>query len=75
MIDDGTLIIGGRLLHSRLPYRVKHPVILPPSHRVSKMIVLDSHNGAHLGVEWTLSRIRGKYWIVNARSKVSSGNV
>ena len=39
MLDDGTLIIGGRLRHSRLPYQVKHPVILPPSHRVSKMIV------------------------------------
>lgn len=32
------------------------------------MIVREFHNEAHLGTEWTLSRLRQMYWIVNARS-------
>ena len=72
MLHDGIMVIGGRLRHSQLPFQARHPVILPCKHKLSRMIVLDYHGDAHLGVEWTLSRVRQKYWIVKARNMIKS---
>ena len=47
-------------------------VILSPNHPVSRMIILDIHSGPHLGVEWTLAQVRGKFWIVGARNMMES---
>ena len=70
MLHEDMIDVGGRLRHSDMNFSVKHPVILPCGHQVARQIVLDYHNQAHLGVEWTLSRLRRKYWIVNARSMI-----
>ncbi|XP_014679567.1 PREDICTED: uncharacterized protein LOC106819449 [Priapulus caudatus] len=64
----GILVVGGRLKHARMGYEAKHPVILSSAHKVSKMIAKECHDAAHLGTEWSLSRLRHKYWIVRARS-------
>ncbi|XP_068141418.1 uncharacterized protein [Drosophila tropicalis] len=40
MIDkDGLLRVGGRLHHSQLSTEAKHPVLLPKSHRITKLIL------------------------------------
>ena len=72
MIHDGFLVVGGRLRHSRLMFQTRHPIILPANHLVSKMIVHDTHGETHFGVEWTLSKVRFKYWIVNARNMIKA---
>ena len=68
--DQGLLCVGGRLKHASLGTESKHPYIIPHDHIVAKMIVLDCHNVAHLGVEWTLSWVRRKFWITRARSVI-----
>ena len=55
------LVVGGRLRHAPLSKDLRHPVILPLKHRLSDMILLEYHNGAHLGTEWTLSFVQNKY--------------
>ena len=75
MIHDGFLVgrvVGGILRHSRLMFQTRHPIILPANHLVSKMIVHNTHGETHFGVEWTLSKMRFKYWIVNARNMIKA---
>ena len=67
---DGLLVVGGRLKHASTLSGIKNPIILPRDHHVSRMIVQEYHENTHLGVEWVLSRIRCKFWIVNARNMV-----
>jgi len=50
----------------------RHPYIIPHSHPVARLIINDLHNVAHLGVEWTLSLLRAKYWITRARVLIKS---
>ena len=62
--DSGILRVGGRIQH--------HPIILPHFHNVAVLILQHYHNVSHSGTEWTLSRVREKFWITNARSKLKS---
>ena len=64
------LVVGGRIRHAPLSKDLRHPVILPLKHRLSDMILLEYHNGAHLGTEWTLSFVQNKYWIPRARNRL-----
>ena len=64
------LVVGGRIRHAPLSKDLRHPVILPLKHRLSDMILLEYHNGAHLGTEWTLSFFQNKYWIPRARNRL-----
>ena len=69
MLDsDGTWRVGSRLknfvpftLDSKLPY------ILPPDHRITLLIMLESHQFHHAGQDGTLSRFRATgYWSIRA---------
>ena len=70
MIQNGMLVVGGRVRRANIEVSALHPIILPSKHRISKLIIADNHNECHLGVEWTLSRLRKRYWIVNARNAI-----
>ena len=73
VLDDiGVMCAGGRLSFSSVGNSKKHPILVPHSNPVAKLIVKDLHDVAHLGVEWTLSLLRGKYWITKARSVIRS---
>ncbi|GBM69615.1 hypothetical protein AVEN_91379-1 [Araneus ventricosus] len=37
--EDVILSVGGRLANAKLPYRVKHPYIIPKTHSVTSLIV------------------------------------
>ena len=68
---DGILVVGGRLHHaSDLTYAARSPAILPRKHAFSELVMRAQHDRAHLGVEWTLARLREKYWIVGARTSL-----
>ena len=70
--NDGIIVVGGRLKYAALTHRSKHPIILPHNHKLSRMIVQDYHGATHLGTEWTLSQVRGKFWIIKARNLIKS---
>ncbi len=69
---EGLLCVGGRLKH--MPDRfddLKNPAILPKSHHVVNLIIRHYHlQSGHFGVEYVLSQIREKYWIIKARVAV-----
>ena len=69
VVQDGILRVGGRLHRSALPADAKHPVILPKNHHVSTLILRHTHKETgHSGRNYTLSRLREKFWIPQADS-------
>ena len=66
----GLLVVGGRLGHAGIDASLKNPAILPHEHRLAHLLCLEYHNAVHLGVEWTLSELRKRYWITNARNLI-----
>ena len=70
--SEEILVVGGRLKYARLAVRQKHPYLLPGAHKLAWLIAHDSHNEAHLGVEWVISNLRKRFWITQARRLVKS---
>ena len=71
ILKDGVIRVGRCLRHVPLENETKHPVILPKTHHIV-MLIIDCYHRAsgHSGVEYTLSLIRQRFWIVGARSSV-----
>ena len=74
IIDEADLIRSdGRLKFAeQLSYDVRHPVILPRRHWITRLIVKDYHEKANhnAGVNFILSQINEKYWIIAAREEI-----
>lgn len=69
--EDGILRVGGRLEHSNVPYKTKHPVILCGNNPLTALIIDDIHNKSqHGGNTLTLNLLRQKFWVLNARNAV-----
>ena len=67
----GLLYVGGRLRQASIPYPAKHQIILPNRHHVVDLIVRYYHlMSGHSGLEHVLSMVRGKFWILKARTAV-----
>lgn len=64
---EGRLIVGGRLKSADVSEQSKHPTIIPFDHPVSRLIVQEEHDKAHLGVEWVIANVRRRYWITRIR--------
>ena len=60
---DGLMHVSGRL-------HEQHPIIIPHDDRIAAAIVWYHHEQSHVAVDWTLSLIREKFWIVQARPLV-----
>ena len=70
-LTDGLLRVGGRLEKAPLQLDAKHPIILPASHHVVRLIIEFYHHASgHSGTEHVLSMIRERFWIVKARAAV-----
>jgi len=68
---DGLLRVGGRLDNLQLPADVKHPILLPKSNRITRMILEDEHTtNLHPGVSALFVTVRQKYWIFGARNLI-----
>ena len=70
-MDNGVMRAGGQLRNSELEYDTKHPMILPPDHSVTKMIISELHEELrHSGVSHVLNTSRRHYWIIRGRAAV-----
>ena len=72
--DDGLMRVGGRIRRAEIPRNLAHPVILPKESHVTTLIIRHFHERSnHAGMNTTLSELRSSgYWVVQARSAVSS---
>ncbi|XP_068987632.1 uncharacterized protein [Bombus flavifrons] len=68
--EEGILRVGGRLTNSAIPFRQKHPIILPKS-TITEIIINEEHrNNHHIGTQATLYAVRLRYWPIDGRSQV-----
>ena len=52
VLIDGLICVGGRLQNSDLAYECIHPVILPPHHHVTSLLIRQCHErNGHVGVQ------------------------
>ena len=63
---DNLIVVGGRLSEADVDTRIKHPPVLPGKHPISLLIMRETHNQAHMGVEYTLAAVRQEFWITGA---------
>ena len=69
VLMEGILCVGNRLQNSPLQDKRKHPAIIPKDNHISKLIARYYHSTkGHSGLRHTLSLIREKFWIIQARS-------
>lgn len=66
--EQGILRVGGRVDKAILSYDMKHPILLPHKHPISRLIVEHTHRIGHRGVAETTAKLRRKYWILKANS-------
>ncbi len=70
-MKQGLLRVGGRLGRSTLQESVKHPILLPPKHHVTRIIIQHIHKSlAHAGRNHVLAHLRETYWVIHANSAV-----
>ena len=72
-VDDvtGLILVGGRLTNAPIPFEAKHPIILPGSHHITRLIVKYYHTRlGHAGQERVLAEIRQRFWILKGHAAV-----
>ncbi|XP_072384596.1 uncharacterized protein [Diabrotica undecimpunctata] len=68
-LDSGLLRVGGRLKNSAFDEDKKHPIVLPSSHHVTKLIFTDLHIASmHAGPQHLLYLMREKYWPIHGKN-------
>ena len=70
--DNGIMRCAGRLHNADLTYDAKHPVLLPPQHHYTTLLVRKAHEKLHAGVEATITIIRRNVWIPRLRRLVKT---
>ena len=70
---DGLLRVDGQLhLAEELPYDTRHPIILPKSHPVTRLIIMEMHEklGHGTGTQHLLTELCSKFWVVKGQQMV-----
>ena len=63
--ENGLIQCKGRLQNSQLAHGEKHPTLMPPRERITKLIVMEVHwRSGHGGVNRTLAEVRSEYWTI-----------
>ncbi|XP_055908277.1 uncharacterized protein LOC129943083 [Eupeodes corollae] len=70
--ENGLLRVGGRISKAvDVPFSLKHPLILPKGHPVSRLILRDAHvRFLHAGVSELFSLVRQEFWILGSRNLI-----
>ncbi|XP_077866221.1 uncharacterized protein LOC144353806 [Saccoglossus kowalevskii] len=71
--DSGILRCGGRLQNAVIEYSAKHPILLPPKHAYTKLVIRNAHEAVlHAGTMTTVTFIRQQLWIPRIRQAVNA---
>ncbi|XP_038150062.1 uncharacterized protein LOC119789301 [Cyprinodon tularosa] len=72
--QDGLLRVGGRLKNASLPTSLKHPVVIPKNHHITKAIIAHCHEKVqHQGKGLTINEIRSNgFWIPGINRAVAT---
>ena len=71
IVHQGLLRVGGRLRNARKNFDVKHPIIVPSSHHVTRLLIEDHHRlMGHSGMASTWTSLRQKFCIVKGAATV-----
>uniref|UniRef100_A0A915B5Q1 Integrase zinc-binding domain-containing protein n=1 Tax=Parascaris univalens TaxID=6257 RepID=A0A915B5Q1_PARUN len=69
--EQGIIRCLGRLEHAALPEETVHPIPLPKSSALTRLIALARHKeSGYAGVSQTLADVRKRYWIPQGRATV-----
>ncbi|XP_025836570.1 uncharacterized protein LOC112906526 [Agrilus planipennis] len=69
--QDGLLRVGGRIENANFSYDKKHPIILPPKHHLTRLIIEHEHKRLlHCGPNQVLASLRDKYWPISAKGSI-----
>ncbi|XP_037906204.1 uncharacterized protein LOC119648507 [Hermetia illucens] len=71
--EFGLLRVGGRLEASNLTYDIKHPIVLPYGHYVTRLILNDLHHKhLHAGPQALLAIARQRFWPIKGKAAIRS---
>lgn len=69
--NEGIIRVGGRLANADIPFDEHHPIILPPSHAFTTLLIRHEHARLlHAGAEIVLAAIRSQFWIISGRNSI-----
>lgn len=69
--SDGIIRVGGRLRQAAVRYDHMHPIIMPKSHPLTKLLIRRTHaDTLHGSIQLMLNTLRQRYWIIHARALV-----
>ena len=69
--EKGLIRVGGRLQHSNLEFESRHPIILPPDHHITKILIRHEHlQNLHAGPQALQSILYQKFWILAGRRAI-----
>lgn len=68
--EDGILRVGGRIRNSILPFRTKHPIILPKNSHLTKLIIEEAHKYTIHGGPTLMSAFLSNYWIFGKAKRI-----
>ena len=72
-LTDNLIQCAGRLQNAQIPDDARRPILLPPKHRVTELIIRDEHDrGLYCGLSSTVARLRQRWWVPQARQRVRS---
>lgn len=71
MDSEGLLRVGGRLQHAQVHYNKKHPLIIPPRHPFTELVIRHEHlRLLHAGSQAILAAVRNRFWPINGKNTV-----
>lgn len=71
VLIENILRVGGRITEAPTSFDSKHPMIVPSSHHVTRLLIEHFHQKlAHAGQEHILAQMRERFWIPKGRSVV-----
>ena len=69
----GVMRVGGRIERASIDEDIKHPILLPKQHLLTKHIVWEAHEkNQHAGIDWVHFHLRQKFWIMSSRQIIRS---
>ena len=71
VLVNGVVRVGGRIHDAPIALEAKFPMIVPPKHHVTQLLIEAFHQKlAHAGQDHILSELRERFWIPKGRSAV-----